>query len=111
MRGQAAIIPVCFAVIFGVVNGIAIFRPLVVEQRLKTIREQNGIVDHAADEIPSSNDQKKLPVRFELEANKMQNKQAKEMETTGAPNPARETGDEGETKPAKVPTSWYQFWR
>jgi len=102
MHGRAAIFPIAFAVIFGVAN--AIFKPLVIEQRLKTIREQNGIVDHAADETSPSDGQKKLPVHLEI-------KQMKETEATGVSDPTLKTRGEGEVKPVKTPTSWYQFWK
>ncbi|RPB00968.1 hypothetical protein L873DRAFT_719888 [Choiromyces venosus 120613-1] len=111
MRGQAAIFPIGFAVLFGIVNGIAIFQPLVVEQRLKTIRDENGVVDHAADEVSPSDSQKKLPVRLEVEANKMRNTQMKEMKCTGVLNPTLKMEGEGEVEPVKVPASWYQFWK
>ncbi|KAG0638705.1 hypothetical protein HOY80DRAFT_1046912 [Tuber brumale] len=111
MRGHAAIFPIGFAIIFGVANGIAIFQPLVVEQRLKTIREQNEIADHAAGEISPSDSQKKLPIRLEAEANKMRDKQMKEIEATGVSNPTPKMRCEGEAKPVKVPASWYQFWK
>jgi hypothetical protein len=111
MRGHAAIFPIGFAVIFGVANGIAIFQPLVVEQRLKAIRDQNEIADHAADEISPSDSQKKLPVRLEVEATKMRDKQIKGIEATGMSNPTLNMRCEGEAKPVKVPASWYQFWK
>ena len=100
--------------------GIAIFKPLVIEQRLKTIREQltpqppgliitliksrNGIKGHATDEIPPPDDQKKSPVH-------LKNRQTKETETTGAPDLTSRMRGEGEAKPAKAPAGWYRFWK
>jgi len=111
--------PLCFLWLL-TCAGIAIFKPLVIEQRLKTIREQlipqlpglvttliksrNGIGGHATDEISPSDDQKKSPVHLE-------NRQTKETGTTGAPDLASKMRHEGEVKPVKAPAGWYQFWK
>lgn len=42
MRGKSALLPVGFAIAFGIINGYSIFQPLVVEERLKTLQEKGA---------------------------------------------------------------------
>ncbi|KAL7275051.1 hypothetical protein RUND412_002017 [Rhizina undulata] len=48
-RGSA--LPIAFAVFFGIINGIAIFKPLIIEERLHKLEEQ-GIVPPEVEKEP-----------------------------------------------------------